>query len=62
MFGVFFAVTQRSASSRSIVIEALWSIPRKIPTWTMTSMTANATPETVVRNRILSSIRILIAR
>ena len=62
MFGVFLAVTQRSASSRSIVIEAFSSIPRKIPTWTMTSITENATPETVVRNRVLSSSKILVAR
>ena len=62
MFGVFLAVTQRSASSCSIVIEAFSSMPRKIPTWTITSMTANATPETVVKNRVLSSSRIFVAR
>ena len=60
--GVLCAATQRSASIRSIVIEALASRPTNSPTWTYTRATANATPETVVRNRALSSRRILTAR
>src|SRR5215471_14561417 len=60
--GVLREVTQRSASMCSIVIEALSSSPRKRPTWTKTSVTANATPETVIRKRSLSCSRLLVAR
>src|SRR5215468_11298130 len=62
MFGVFFDVTQRSASMCSIVIEALSRRPRKRPTWTNTSVTAKATPETVIRKRSLSWRRLFVAR
>src|SRR5689334_22844847 len=61
-FGVFFDVTQRSASMCSMVIEALSSSPMNRPTWTNTRVTANATPDTVIRKRSLSCSRFLRAR
>src|SRR5689334_3905133 len=60
--GVLREVTQRSASMCSIVTEALSSSPRNRPTWTKTSVTANATPDTVIRNRSLSWSRLFVAR
>ena len=45
-----------------MVIEALSSRPMKRPTWTKTSVTAKATPETVIRKRSLSCSRFLRAR
>src|SRR5258706_2629802 len=50
-FGVFFEVTQSSAWKCSIVIEALSRRPRRSPPCTKTSITANATPATVIRKR-----------
>src|SRR2546427_73144 len=61
-FGVFFEVTQRSASMCSTVTEALSSRPRKSPTWNRTSRTANATPATVMANRVRSCRSVLRAR
>src|SRR3974377_1506864 len=58
-FGVFFDVTQRSADILSMVTEALSRRPRKSPTWTKTSVTANATPEIVIANRSRSWRRLL---
>src|SRR5262245_18226614 len=60
--GVLREVTQRSASMCSMVIDALSRSPRKRPTWTNTSVTAKATPDTVIRNRSLSWSRLLVAR
>src|SRR5438552_408027 len=62
MFGVFFEVTQRSASKCSIVTDALSSRPRKSPTCTKTSITANATPATVMKKRSRSWSRFFRAR
>src|SRR5262249_29684447 len=42
--------------------DALSRSPRKRPTWTNTSVTAKATPDTVIRNRSLSWSRLLVAR
>src|SRR6516225_9313496 len=61
-FGVLRDVTQRSAEMWSIVTDALSRRPRKRPTWTKTSVTAKATPDTVIRNRSLSCRRLLVAR
>src|SRR5581483_8192175 len=62
MFGVFRDVTQRSAFACSMVTEALSSRPRKSPTCTKTSVTANATPATVMKKRSRSCTRLLSAR
>src|SRR5690349_1545333 len=61
-FAVFLEVTQRSASRCSMVIEALSRRPMKSPTWTKTSVTAKATPDTVIRKRSLSCSRFFRAR
>src|SRR5215472_12806292 len=60
--GVLRDVTQRSAEMWSIVTDALSRRPRKRPTWTKTSVTAKATPDTVIRNRSLSWSRLFVAR
>src|SRR5215471_2483399 len=62
MVGVLRGVTQRSALACSIVIDALSRMPRNRPTCTSTSVTANATPATVIRKRSLSCSRFLRAR
>src|SRR3954468_10320361 len=62
MLGVFLATTQMSASMLSIVQVALSISPRNIPACTRTSVTANPTPDTVIRKRSLSWKRILRAR
>ena len=54
MFAVLCDVIQRSASRCSIVSEALSINPRNRPTCTKTSVTAKATPLTVMRKRSLS--------
>src|SRR5262245_3636384 len=61
-FGVLRDVTQRSAEMWSIVMDALSSSPRNSPTWTNTSVTANATPDTVIRKRRRSWSRLFVAR
>src|SRR5712691_8805447 len=60
--GVFFEVTQISALACSIVTVALASRPMKRPTWTSTSVTAKATPATVIAKRRRSCSRFLRAR
>src|SRR5882762_7193412 len=60
--GVFFEVTQRSASMCSMVTEALSRRPRNKPTWNSTRSTAKATPATVMANRVRSCRRVLRAR
>src|SRR5215813_3652579 len=62
MLGVFFEVTHRSAGSRSMVMVALPKIPRNSPICTKISVTAKATPETVIRKRSLSWSRFFRAR
>src|SRR5689334_22380128 len=62
MVGVLRGVTQRSALACSMVIDALSRMPRNRPTCTSTSVTANATPATVIKNRSLSCSRFLRAR
>src|ERR1700737_2698793 len=46
----------------SMAIDALSIRPRKSPTCTNTSITANATPATVMKKRSLSWIRVFVAR
>src|SRR5262249_14237871 len=60
--GVSFDVTQTSAAECSIVTVALARRPMKRPTWTRTSVTAKATPDTVITNRSRSCRRFLRAR
>src|SRR5258707_15710198 len=62
MLAVLCDVTQRSALRCSIVREALSIRPRKRPTWTNTSMTAKATPLTVMKKRSLSCSSDFVAR
>ena len=50
-FGVLCEVTHRSAPACRIVTVALSSRPMNRPTWTSTSVTANATPATVITKR-----------
>src|SRR5688572_8102653 len=61
-FGVLCEVTQRSASIWLIVSDALSIRPTKSPTCTKTSVTANATPETVIAKRSLSCSSDSVAR
>src|SRR5689334_18234931 len=58
-FGVFFEVTQMSAVACSIVTVALARRPMKRPTCTSTSVTAKATPATVIAKRSRSCRRFL---
>src|SRR5713101_9868123 len=58
-FGVFFEVTHMSAVACSIVTVALASRPMKRPTCTSTSVTAKATPATVITKRRRSCSRFL---
>src|SRR5437899_4379861 len=60
--GVSFEVTQMSALACWMVTVALSSRPMKRPTCTSTSVTAKATPATVIRNRSRSWRRFLRAR
>src|SRR5688572_4031539 len=53
-FGELREVTQRSAPKFRIVMVELSSSPTKSPACTSTSVTANATPDTVMRKRTLS--------
>ena len=52
-WGCSWAVTQRSASSRSIVMLAFSSRPKNSPIWIMTRAAANPTPSTVAAKRDL---------
>src|SRR5438445_2713724 len=61
-FGVFFEVTQMSALACSMVTVALARRPMKRPTCTSTSVTAKATPATVITKRRRSCSRFLRAR
>ena len=61
-FGVSCDVTQMSADACWMVTVALSSRPMNRPTCTSTSVTANATPETVITNRSRSCSRFLRAR
>ena len=58
-FGVLCDVIQRSAPAFRIVTVDLSSRPMKRPTWTSTSVTAKATPATVITKRSLSWSRFL---
>src|SRR5258708_15425563 len=62
MFAVLCDVTHRSALRWLIVSEALSISPRKSPTWTKTSITAKATPLTVMKKRSLSCSSDFVAR
>src|SRR5262245_21729400 len=61
-FGVWWEVTQMSALECSIVVVALSSRPMNRPTRTSTSVTADATPATVITKRSRSWSRFLRAR
>src|SRR4029453_19117566 len=58
-FGVLWDVILRSAPALRIVTVDLSSRPMKRPTWTSTSVTAKATPATVITKRSLSWSRFL---